>query len=110
LFGFVEVCLQVGIHVLLDRNLLFVNGNTSISISSAQWVSIFLAPVLLKCENKFRTRLEQQNAIHEHIPRFAPAEIHSMDELDLPAPFWIKPVRPFRAYLAFETGDQETFL
>jgi hypothetical protein len=68
---------------------------------------------VMKCENKLWTRMEQQKVIHEHVPQFtgfSPEEIHAMDELDLPAPFWIKPVRSFRSYLAFEVGDQDTFL
>ncbi len=67
---------------------------------------------ILKCENKYWSRLEQQKTICEHIPRFRafdPFDPEAFARIDLLPPFWIKPIKSFRSYLAFQINDQRQF-
>lgn len=75
-----------------------------------------LAPSLssvLKCEHKYWSRLEQKKIIPQHLPRFcafAPeAGPRAFDELGIPPPFWVKPVKSYRGYLAYYIPDRHQF-
>ena len=64
-------------------------------------------------ENKLWARKEQHKVIKKHIPAFVgfnPNDIHSPKQVDLVFPFWIKPIRSFKSYLAFKITDKESFL
>jgi D-alanine-D-alanine ligase-like ATP-grasp enzyme len=66
---------------------------------------------LIKCEHKYWSRLEQQKVVPDSIPvfrAFDPCE-DSWAKLDLIPPFWIKPVKSFRSYLAFLINDERQF-
>lgn len=65
-----------------------------------------------KCENKYWSRLEQQKAIPDHIPLFRafdPFDQNAFDKLDLLTPFWIKPIKSFRSFLAYQINDERQF-
>lgn len=69
---------------------------------------------VMKCEHKYWSRLEQQKVIPDNIPAFRvfdpmedPDELFS--RLGLVPPFWIKPVKSFRSFLAFNIQDQRQF-
>ena len=67
---------------------------------------------VLKCENKYWSRLEQQKVVPEHIPQFrafSPDGDHVFAELGLLPPFWIKPIKSFRSFLAFHINDDRQF-
>lgn len=64
---------------------------------------------VLKCEHKYWSRVEQRKAIPEHIPRFVavdPFDDASVDAIDLPYPFWIKPVKSCGSYLGFRINGR----
>lgn len=70
-----------------------------------------LEPVL-KCEHKYWSRLEQQKAVPQHIPvfrAFDPLDEDAYGRLQLMPPFWIKPIKSFRSYLAFQISDAYHF-
>ncbi len=67
---------------------------------------------VMKIANKLWARMEQKKAIPEYIPKFAginPENPPEIDEISLSFPFWIKPVRSFKSYLAFKITNQATY-
>ena len=63
---------------------------------------------VLKCEHKYWSRIEQQHIIPHHIPffqTFDPFNDTEIQNLELVYPFWIKPVKSFRSFLAFRIND-----
>jgi len=65
-----------------------------------------------KCEHKYWSRLEQQKVVPENIPTFRafdPSDEDAYGRLDLVPPFWIKPVKSFRSYLAYAVPDERQF-
>ncbi|MBK1690879.1 ATP-grasp domain-containing protein [Ectothiorhodospira mobilis] len=67
---------------------------------------------VLKCEHKYWSRLEQRKVIPEYIPRFQafnPFDEGAFEGIDLPPPFWIKPFKSFRSFLAFHIQDAHQF-
>ncbi len=67
---------------------------------------------VLKCENKYWSRLEQYKVIPDNIPQFRafdPFEEGAFGKLELLPPFWIKPIKSFRSFLAFHINDERQF-
>ena len=67
---------------------------------------------ILKCENKYWSRLEQLKVIPDHIPQFRAFDAHddaAYGKLELLPPFWIKPIKSFRSFLAFQINDERQF-
>jgi len=67
---------------------------------------------ILKCENKYWSRLEQHKVIADHIPQFRAFDIfddEAYQKLELLPPFWIKPIKSFRSFLAFQINDERQF-
>lgn len=67
---------------------------------------------IMKCENKYWSRLEQQSAIPEHIPQFRvfdPFDDEAYGKLELMPPFWVKPVKSFRSFLSYRVNDEQHF-
>ncbi|MEX2586874.1 MAG: ATP-grasp domain-containing protein [Actinomycetota bacterium] len=65
---------------------------------------------ILRCEHKYWSRLEQQKAIPDQVPRFKavdPFDDSSVRQIDLEFPFWLKPVKSFNSYLGFYIGGPE---
>ena len=67
---------------------------------------------VLKCEHKYWSRLEQQKVIADNIPifkAFDPEDEDAYWSLDMIPPFWIKPFRSFKSYLAYNINDEYSF-
>lgn len=67
---------------------------------------------VLKCENKYWSRLIQKQCVPEHIPQFKafdPADPGAFENIGFMPPFWIKPIKSFRSFLAFEIVDTHQF-
>ncbi|MFP4170226.1 MAG: acetyl-CoA carboxylase biotin carboxylase subunit family protein [Methanomassiliicoccales archaeon] len=67
---------------------------------------------VLKCGHKYWSRLEQQKVIPEHLPMFKafdPVDPEAFRDLDMVPPFWIKPFKSFRSYLAYKVNDEYMF-
>lgn len=67
---------------------------------------------VLKCEHKFWSRMEQQKVIPDHIPMFRafdPFDDHAYDNLEMIPPFWIKPNKSFRSFLAYRISSESHF-
>ena len=67
---------------------------------------------MLKCEHKYWSRLEQQQSVPEVVPGFAafdPFADDALDQVHLPFPFWVKPVKAHSSNLGFEIHDEEEF-
>ncbi|MEX2492989.1 MAG: ATP-grasp domain-containing protein [Nitrospirales bacterium] len=66
---------------------------------------------VLKCEHKFWSRVEQRQVLTE-IPQFCafnPFEAHPRSRVNLPYPFWIKPVKSFASQLGFRIHHEKEF-
>lgn len=64
---------------------------------------------VLKCEHKYWSRLEQSRSVPEHIPPFKafdPFDDEALEQLGMPFPFWVKPVKSFSSYLGFRVADE----
>lgn len=67
---------------------------------------------VLKCEHKYWSRLEQQKTAAAHIPRFFafdPFDERSYSRIPLVPPYWIKPIKSFRSFLAFRINDERDY-
>lgn len=66
---------------------------------------------ILKCENKYWSRLEQYKVISDSIPQFRAFDPFddAYEKLELLPPFWIKPIKSFRSFLAFQINDERQF-
>lgn len=67
---------------------------------------------VLKCGHKYWARLEQQRIIPEYIPAFCafdPFIDDPLQQIELPFPFWVKPVASFGSYLGFHIDSAQTF-
>lgn len=67
---------------------------------------------ILKCGHKYWARLEQQKIIPEHIPAFCafdPFANNPLEQIDIPFPFWIKPIKSFGSYLGFYIDSEQSF-
>ncbi len=67
---------------------------------------------IMKCENKYWSRLEQSKVIPEHIPvfkAFDPFKVGVFNELGMVYPCWIKPIKSFRSFLAYKINSEAQF-
>ncbi len=67
---------------------------------------------MMKCENKFWSRMEQSKVISEHIPifqAFDPFDPGAFNYLGIIPPFWVKPIKAFRSFLAFRINGEAQF-
>ncbi|MFP4179235.1 MAG: acetyl-CoA carboxylase biotin carboxylase subunit family protein [Spirochaetaceae bacterium] len=67
---------------------------------------------LLKCEHKYWSRVEQKKVIPEHIPAFSafdPFDDDALSKIDIPYPFWIKPIKSSGSFLGFYITSKEDF-
>lgn len=65
---------------------------------------------VLRCENKYWTRLEQAQATPDLTPPFAlvdPQDDAAIDDPPLPYPFWLKPVVAFSSTLGFRIDNAD---
>ena len=74
-----------------------------------------LSPTLesvLQCEHKYWSRLRQKEVLPDLTPafvRFDPFDDAALDKIDLPFPFWIKPIKSFAGHLGFRIGSAADF-
>ena len=74
-----------------------------------------IAPTLesvLKCEHKYWSRLEQNKVIPRSIPVFAafdPFDEGAYQKIEMIPPFWIKPIKSFRSFLAYKINSEHQF-
>jgi len=67
---------------------------------------------IIKCDHKFWSRLEQSKVIAEHIPifkAFDPFDDQAYEKLGILPPFWAKPIKSFRSFLAFRINSEVQF-
>jgi hypothetical protein len=67
---------------------------------------------VLKSEHKYWSRLEQQQVIPEHLPRFYtfdPFDDSALEKIPLEFPFWIKPVKSTGSQLGFRINNKKAF-
>lgn len=67
---------------------------------------------MTKCENKYWSRLEQAKVIADHIPQFKafdPFDDNAFEKLNMIAPFWVKPIKSFRSFLAYRINGEAQF-
>ncbi|SCZ53106.1 ATP-grasp domain-containing protein [Thiohalomonas denitrificans] len=67
---------------------------------------------ILKCEHKYWSRLLQQQVLPNLTPRFCavdPFDDHALEKIDLPFPFWLKPIKSFSSHLGFRIDDENDF-
>jgi hypothetical protein len=65
---------------------------------------------VLKCEHKYWSRLEQRRVMPECVPPFQfvdPFDDAAPDKLEIPCPFWIKPVKAHSSHLGFRIDSPE---
>jgi biotin carboxylase len=63
---------------------------------------------MLKCEHKHWSRMEQRAVIPDHVPAsrvFDPTDDGSVAGIDLPYPYWVKPVKSYGSHLGFRVGN-----
>ena len=63
---------------------------------------------VLRCDHKYWSRLEQARILPEFTPRFTevdPFKDEDLAAIDIPYPFWIKPVKGTDSLLAFRVGN-----
>jgi hypothetical protein len=64
------------------------------------------------CEHKYWCRVEQQQVIPDLVPRFCSVDPFARDPLaliDIPFPFWMKPVKAHSSYLGFKIRNGDDF-
>jgi biotin carboxylase len=65
---------------------------------------------VLRCDHKYWSRLVQAEVAPEAVPRIAlfdPFDPSSMEAIDLPYPFWVKPLNAYRSHLGFLVTDAQ---
>ncbi len=64
------------------------------------------------CEHKYWARLEQAATLPDLVPQFQAFDPFSDDPwstIDMPPPFWIKPIKAHSSYLGFRIDDEADF-
>ncbi len=67
---------------------------------------------LLMCEHKYWSRVEQQKIVPDNIPEFCafdPFDDKALSKIDLPYPFWIKPIKSTGSFLGFRINTEDDF-
>ncbi len=67
---------------------------------------------VMKCEHKYWSRMEQNKVIAQSIPTFKafdPFDDQAYQQLELIPPFWIKPIKSYRSFLAYRINSEYQF-
>lgn len=67
---------------------------------------------VLKNEHKYWSRVLQRESVPECVPDFCafdPFDPEALDKIDIPFPFWVKPIKSHSSQLGFEVTDAEVF-
>lgn len=73
------------------------------------------SPILesvLKNEHKYWSRVLQRESVPECVPDFCafdPFDPDALGKIDIPFPFWVKPIKSHSSQLGFEVTDAEVF-
>jgi biotin carboxylase len=111
---------------LAEERLAAFDGTVDGIIGYWDFPSSALVPVLCKqydlprarleavaaCEHKYWARTEQQKSIPDYVPRFCAVDPFADDPLaqvDLPFPFWLKPIKAHSSYLGFKIQNRADF-
>jgi biotin carboxylase len=120
---------QIDLDALLDtaeHRLAAFGGSIDAIIGYWDFPTSVIVPVLLHrhglpgpsleavaaCEHKYWCRVEEQQVIPDIVPRFCSVDPFAEDPLaliDIPFPFWIKPVKAHSSYLGFKIRDKADF-
>jgi len=68
---------------------------------------------VMKCEHKYWSRLEQSKVIPRSIPRFRafdPFDDTAYQSIEMIPPFWIKPIKSYRSFLAYKITSEYQFV
>jgi biotin carboxylase len=120
---------RIDLNGLLDvaeRRLAGFTGSLDAIIGYWDFPSSVIVPVLARrhglpgppleavaaCEHKYWCRTEQQRALPDLAPRFRAVDPFADDplsQIDLPFPFWLKPVKAHSSYLGFKIRNEADF-
>ena len=67
---------------------------------------------VMKCEHKFWSRLEQNKVIPLSLPKFTafdPFDNKAYQKIEMIPPFWIKPIKSYRSFLAYRINSEYQF-
>ncbi|MFW5890128.1 MAG: ATP-grasp domain-containing protein [Marinilabiliaceae bacterium] len=67
---------------------------------------------VMKCEHKYWSRMEQNKVIAHSIPQFAafdPFDDQAYQKIEMIPPFWIKPIKSYRSFLAYRINSEYQF-
>lgn len=67
---------------------------------------------VMKCEHKYWSRLEQNKVIPLSLPKFAafdPFDEKAYQKIEMIPPFWIKPIKSYRSFLAYRINSEFQF-
>ncbi len=67
---------------------------------------------VMKCEHKYWSRLEQNKVIPRSLPifkAFDPFDPNAYQHIEMIPPFWIKPIKSFRSFLAYQINSEHEF-
>lgn len=67
---------------------------------------------VVACEHKYWSRLAQAESVPECVPEFRafdPFENDPLATIDMPFPFWVKPIKGHSSQLGFEVADEAGF-
>jgi hypothetical protein len=67
---------------------------------------------VMKCEHKFWSRLEQNKVIAHSVPPFKafdPFDEKAYQQIEMIPPFWIKPIKSYRSFLAYKINSEYQF-
>lgn len=67
---------------------------------------------VLRCEHKYWSRIRQAEVVPDHVPAFCvldPFADNPLQQLTLPFPFWLKPVKAVLSHLGFRIDDAADF-
>ena len=65
---------------------------------------------VITCEHKYYSRLVQKRVAPEHVPPFQavdPFDDAALDAIEIPYPYWIKPVKSFSSHLGFRVDNRK---
>lgn len=120
---------DIGFDKLLEmarEELRAFDGQVDALVAHWDFPTSMLAPILAKelgigspsleslvaTEHKYWSRLEQRASVPECVPAFSafdPYDDHALAGIDVPFPFWVKPVKAHSSNLGFEINNEEEF-
>jgi hypothetical protein len=119
---------ELDIKALIDKAVERIkeNGKIDAIVSYYDFPGTTLVPILaekynlpapslesvMKCEHKYWSRLEQNKVIPRSVPMFMafdPFDERAYQKIEMIPPFWIKPIKSYRSYLAYRINSEYQF-